>query len=696
MTLRSAIVRRATPFTAVLLAALAVGLPVLAASATFSGITTGTSTASPALATAPSVATTPTLTVSLLASAPTVSVGGTFGYTADIRLGQPTSYLQAVLEVSRPSGVLLFKRTHVASHLPAGEVRFSFERALTDVLALEPGSYPVRLSVAANAGGSTITTETNGVLRVFDSGGPSMSVALVARVSGDPMMAPDGRFAVDPAIDTRARDSVEAICLRILTDPTARVTLAMPPLMLTEWRRLSGGYTMVDGRVVRPTDPVAVAYNSTLADLKAAIDSQRLELMSLGYADPNLTDLANHGLATDIGPQYDAGISAVFASLEVTPSVGTAPSAGCMPPNEVDLLSQKGIRYIVLDTDCLRVVKDSRGSPPPPGVYPVSHARLTAIAIDETQTALLTGGNPNPAIGRAFARLMVSPKQPLVFECDVTNDAPLAAGSIGLALSAFETQPWVQLVPTRGLKPADSADHVQPVAGKSTPHSPKDYWKTVSISRNYAGAYYAALGSSAPDAVTAESQSLIAESSAWAGDDARWTDAARGLDFATSSLKVTQPVLDSVKVKLEKFTLSGASGTVPVTITNGSEKTLNVVVNVRTSGGMRVVGPNATPTTLRPQDTLVEVPVAMPAALSGKLTVEVLSGNLVLARKSATVRTSALDRIALGGMVVLILLGMLAFIVRRERAAQAASAEAKGAARYTDFGDDDDASRSDA
>ncbi len=669
---RSAFVRRAAAFSAVLLAALAVALPVIAASAAVQPSAISTATVAP-----PAV---PTLSVSLLASAPTIPAGGTFGYTADIRLGKRASYLQAILEVSRPSGSLLFKRTRVANNVAPGSRLFSFERTLTDALSLDPGSYPVKLSVAADIAGSVVTTETTATLRVYSADGPHVRVAIVARVTGQPMMAPDGRFAVDPAQDTGARDAVGALCRRVLTDQYARVALAIPPVLLAEWRRLSGGYTLSDGRTIRPTDPVAVSYNSTLADLKAAIDSGRLELMSLGYADPNLTDLANHGLASDIGPQYDAGISAVFASLEVTPSGGTAPAGGCLPPNEVDLLSQKDVRYIVLDTDCVRVGKDGA----PQGVYPVSQDDLVAIAVDESQTAVLSSGDPNPALDSAFARLMHAPKQPLVFEIDITGDTLPSAGSIGVALNAFETQPWLEIVSAADLKPTDSADHVKLVAGKSTKHAPAGFWKTVATARGYAGAYLAALGPSNPEASTAEMQSLLGEASAWAGDDMQWAGATRGTEYADASLKTTKPVLGAITVNVQPITLSGSSGNVPVTIVNGSAKTLNVIVNVVSSGGLRVSGPKSTPIVLGPQETYIEVPVAMQTAFSGKLAVEVSAAGLVLAHKTVAVHSSALDRVALGGMVVLILIGLLVIIVRRVRAAESRDTPAKRGARYTE------------
>jgi hypothetical protein len=679
---RSALARRAAAFTVTALALLALGGPVWSAPPATSA------SARPVAAKSTSstkAATVPTLTVSLLTSTPTVPTGGTIEYTAQVRLARQASYLQTVFEVSRPSGQLLYKRTKVAYNAKRGFTRYDFERAMTDVLDLEPGTYPVRATATANVGGTSVTTETAGTLRVYEKGGTRVRTALVARVSGQPMAGPDGRFVVDPARSTGARNAVGIISQRILSDPNARVTLAVPPLLLAEWRRLSGGYTLADGTAVRPDDPVAVAYNSTLADLKAAIDTGRLELVTLGYADPNLTDLANHGLASDVGPQYDAGISAVFASLELTPSVGTAPAGGCVPPNEVGLLSEKNVDYVVVDEDCARQGKRH----PDSGVYHVSGDSMHAMVAETTSSAGLSAGNPASAVERAFARLVKAPKEPLVMSVDIDGDSFTTTDAVGAALTAFEAQPWLQLVNARSLKPASGVGKVRLLAGRSTPKAPKGFWKSVAKSRNYAEAYFAALGASDPEATLAGQQSLVAESSAWAGPDHGWTGAKRGLGFADASLKTTAPILNGVSMKAEEITLSGSKGEIPITIDNKSQKTLNVVVRVASSGGARVRSDDEIQTELPPKETYLEIPVDLQASLSGNVVIEVVAGDLVLERETVTVRASTLDRLALGGMVVVVLIGMLVFIVRRTRAAQAPSDDSTRGARYTEDEDSD-------
>ena len=78
----------------------------------------------------------------------------------------------------------------------------------------------------------------------------------------------------------------------------------------------------------------------------------------------------------------------------------------------------------------------------------------------------------------------------------------------------------------------------------------------------------------------------------------------------------------------------------------------------------------------------------MRSALSSKLKVEVLAGDVVLARTTVNVQASYLDRIAIIGGIVLILGGLLIFIVRRVRGAETADERRAYAPRDTSSDDE--------
>ena len=627
----------------------------------------------------------PLIGASLIASATSVPTGGSFGYSSEIRLAQPTSYLEVQLQLHRPNGHLVYLRTQVANNVPAGLRRFSFERALAG-LDLRPGTYPIDLSVRASVAGSTITTDVATELLVYDPAAKKQPVVLVVRVNGQPLSGPDGTFALDPAIATRARDEVDRISTFVTTDPAAHVTLGVSPLLLTEWRVIAGGYTASDGRQIPASHPVAVAYATALNHLKAAIDTRRLELVSLGYSDPDLNDLANQGLGSDIAPQYQAGLSSVFASMETTPSTGTVPAGGRIPPGAAKLLADTGMGYVVVDATSGRSSSAVAAS----GAYRVAGSPLRALLVDTAASRNLSSSEPSAALHAAFDRLAVDQRQPYIVRIDLGELTADATSTVGVAVRALEAAPWIQTVVASEAATGSSLPDVRFVATTASSVAPAGLWDDVTEARSYASAMIASLGPSDSGAVSSQMQSLVAECSAWAGPNDTWQFAQRGQAFAQASLKTSRAILDTVHIKVEPITLSGAKGDVPVSVLNGTRKTLNVVIRTTTSGGIKVTSRGDLPTTLRPQETFVQIPVDLKSSLSGKLTVEVVAGNLVLSRKTVDVTASYLDRLAIIGGIVVLLGILLAFIVRRVRAAEAAAVPEDDAdapehsARYTE------------
>lgn len=625
----------------------------------------------------------PALSATIESSETAVPVAGDFGYTVHIRLTEPASYLQTRIRVRRPSGRLVFQRTVVDNNLPAGPLDASFGRSLAG-LSLAPGAYPVEIEIRADMGGSTLTTDLATSLLIFDPAEKPAGAVLVTRINSQPLEAPDGRFSVDPAVATKARDDVNSIASFILSDPKARLTLSVPPMLLGQWRRTADGYTMSDGRVVDAADPVAISYANVLDLLNQAVLTGRLELLSSGLADPDLVQMATQGLTRDVGLQFQEGRSTTFASLETSPSTGTAPAGSCLPPAALSSLKVLGVGYVVEDIGCARSGESTVTS----GAYPIANSSLRAVLSDTIASEALTSAETSVAIDRIAARQIDTPSQPVVVRVELTEGGPGAAETVLHALLLLEREPWARLALGRDATPPSKTREVRLLANKNAAVAPRDYWETVSRSRLFAGALMASLGPSDPDASSAQMDSLIAESSAWSGPDGSWTSADRGLQYAAASLKTSRTILDTVGIKIESITLPSARGTVPVSLQNGTDKTLRVMVRTSTQGGIEVVGRSLTETTMRPQETFIQIPMDMHSALSGKLTVEVLAGTIVLAKQTVDVHASYLDRLAIIGGIVLALAILLAFIVRRvraaERAEQAEASVRDGHERYTD------------
>ena len=123
---------------------------------------------------------------------------------------------------------------------------------------------------------------------------------------------------------------------------------------------------------------------------------------------------------------------------------------------------------------------------------------------------------------------------------------------------------------------------------------------------------------------------------------------------------------------MKPVTLAGTSGKVPVIISNEAETPLMLRVTAIPSREVELEGKRSSAMEVMPKDNFIEVPVDLRDSLSGRLTVAVSAGGLVLASDSVTVRASYLDRLVMVLGVVLVLGVLLAFIIKRVRDAETA------------------------
>jgi hypothetical protein len=383
----------------------------------------------------------------------------------------------------------------------------------------------------------------------------------------------------------------------------------------------------------------------------------------MGYVDPNLADLSINRMNADGAAQYDAGLSACFSSVQTTPSVGTAPAGGTVPAAMQSALETRGVTYAITDSELTRFGKRAVAS----GAYPVVGGKLMALVVDAQASRGLEAADASATLAHTFGRLGTpSATQPIVLRIDLDNTVTDATATVGLALSTVETTPWTRLAlgeSVRAPKGAHEVDFTPTV----TKNAPAGFWIRVRKARADATGLLAILGSNDSQATVAQTNSLLAESSSWSDPAASWKQAPSGLAFANAAVDSANSLFGQIKMSGEAVTLANSTGNIPVNIQNGSKQTLSVVLLCKTSGGVRVVGQRLIPTKLAPSETFVEIPVDMGSTLYGKLTVQVMAGNVIVTKKTIDVRRSYLDRLALIGGIVVILGGMLVWIVLRVR-----------------------------
>lgn len=605
--------------------------------------------------------------VSLEATSFAIPVNSPYAFTGVASTTKKTDSVLMRLKVLNPSGKLMTQRTRIFNDPDPGEVSATFERETRD-LGLSPGAYPVVLEVFVTTSGQTQQASIESELLIYDPDTDAVDVTLSVRISGQPLADPSGRFVADPGQYTRARDDARELATWVRNDPDARLTMALSPLLLEEWKRISEGYVFSgpEGMVsVAASSSVPLTYAAAIDALGQAVDTGRLELVTMGYTDPDLSELSAHGLGTDVTPQYAEGISAVFASLESTPSTGTIPAGGCLPPTAAVDVAEQGVSYAIVTSECTR----SGASTATTGLYSIKGQKLRALVADRRTSARVAQGEARAVLDTAFTMHQNKTSMPLVISAEV-GAGQAAARSVIECAAAVSAQPWTTLQIARDVAARKPRKSLALIPRERSTTAPEGYWDEVTQGRVWSRALSAAVGPSTADAVTAQRDSLVAQCSAWAGVKGEWALADRGRSFASTAVRLSRELLDTVELRVEPVTLAGPTGDVPLTIINGSDRPITVTVTGRPAGGVKVLGESATSVELPPKDTFIELPVAMSNSLSGQLTVSVSSGGLVLATEVVPIQASYLDRLVMIVGVVVVLGVLLFMVVRKARSVQ--------------------------
>ncbi len=605
---------------------------------------------------------------------PWVATTSAFSIDATVQIDRPSEYLESRLQIHNPSGSLMFQKTEVRNNEPTGTVTFTFERELAD-LNLSPGIYPVELRVRSDSGTvrEWIITES---LILFDATAQPVPFSLIVSVSSPTATDPAGRFVVDPGRFDRARTEVEALCRLVLDEPRMSAGLAIPPVLLEEWAHVASGYETSGPEGIQSVEvdaPIPREYEATLELLNQALDTGRLELLSVPYANPLISGLERSGRLGDIAVHLERGLSAVVASIETSPSSGVVLADGRLPNESVNSLTVRGIEFAVVAQTAIASAEETPVSAPYLIEATSTTDRFVALATDSEIATALAAGDGTSAAHMIFGRsLSAEPTAPLVASVLVGPGRDMNIETLATCLSGLADAPWVHFV-----SPGAAASSAALTSGslasdvETNDNAPAGYWDECAEAREYAEALVVAAGSADAQAQLAQDASLISQDAAWAGPDGSWSSADRGRGFASSASREAHSILDAISISTQDMTLSSATGEVPINIANSSNKTLTVRV-VTTAAGIELSSGNDVVLVVRPQDNFLTIPVDLQSSLSGTLNIQVLAGDTALSSAVVTVRASYLDRLAILGGASLVLVGLLLFIRHRVRSVSTA------------------------
>ncbi|MDY0088109.1 MAG: hypothetical protein RBS78_06155, partial [Coriobacteriia bacterium] len=441
---------------------------------------------------------------------------GAFRMRVGVDINEPTSYLEVRLQIHRPSGRLIFQRTEVHSNVDTGTVEVEFARELSD-LDLRPDAYPYTVRVRTQA--TEVTERTASGFLLVHAPRPEVTPVVVgARISTAPRFDAQGNFVTDPARSTAAIEAAEALSRAVLDDRALKFALAISPVTLDEWGRIAHGYTLAEADAglveVAADEPGPIRYAAALKTLQEAIATGRLVLLDVGYGDPDPVALDGIGSVQDIAAHYTRGLSAYLATLETTPSTGTAVAYDALPIGALDVLAERGHTSVMLAPESLGDGKTSSG-----GAFRIEGATVTGLVLDRDVCDALEGDDPSAAAFLLFRHAVSDrAKTPVITLTDLGPGRRGTAQDLLRFADFIRDAKWAEFALPSDISPDSSVAPLSLTGSlESTPVAPAGYWEEATNAQRYALALQSATGAADPDARSVVDAALIAQSARWAG-----------------------------------------------------------------------------------------------------------------------------------------------------------------------------------
>ena len=466
------------------------------------------------------------------------------------------------------------------------------------------------------------------------------------------------------------------------------VTWAIDPMLIQDVQAMSAGYTV--GADSRAGSGEAAA-KSWLSALKSA--ASHGAVLRLPYADPDLVAVIRAGLASQAQQAIAVGqkqLSTLFPS-----ALGYAwPLDGLSDRHTLDTLADSGTTTFVLNGSALPVVSGDQS------LTPGAHAKVAtrdgsmdAVLVDDRLSNAVDAAATDPALTALTTQrvlselLMIQAEHPSVARSVVIAPDRRWAPSPQLAqklVAGSGRVPWVQPLTLDQVVAAPVYSLVQrgtvidyPATARAAELHRSYLRSTLPLGRRL-DAFAAILPLGDPQARRFDDGRLRLLSSAWRSDPAG-ADAARDRLEAAVAKTMQQVRITTQPDSL--VTLTGSSGTVPITVSNELDTPVQVAISAVADPHLEVKRGSRVTRTVRPH-TQVPVDVRVTALTRGVATLTVsLStpgpggrpyGPPVVLRVNST--AYGLEALLItGGATAVLFFGAGMRLVRRARAARRAA-----------------------
>ena len=609
------------------------------------------------------------VTVEVRQPSPAVGPSGRLRADVVVSLAAPAEYFEVRLRLYSPTGHLIYQKTEIEPDVPQGSQTVSYDYDLAP-LELTHGRYPLEIRVLAT--GSDPTTVSSRLL-VVDPALGRLPVAVVISATGIPATAFDGTYTTDPADDTRLRDDLTALAALASRGRTP-LALAVPPLLIEQLARVSAGYETTAGITVAAESEVPRSYAAAIENLRSAVTTGAIELLDVPYALPDLTGIASTEAAGDLGEHWDV-TDIVFPTLLHTDTAAHTAFIGALPdPSLLSSLRDRGTSALLVTPDAVQGAFAER-----PGVR-VADGLPFVLAVADGEVASAVLSETDDFYDALFDRVGSGP---VIIMITLGPGGVHTVDDLARAFERLERVQWAQPVPLAEALRAEPRPATLSLPARTK--APQAYWQDVATARQTALAYAAAAGQDDELASAALRAVLVAESSLWGVSGREWDPAGAGRALADTARSTIEREFELITLDVKDVTLSGRDGHVPLTLINGTGKTLALAVHavaLEEDIESPVVAVDVQPT-----ENFLTIPIDLGTSTGDDFRISVTAGDRVVAEATVAVRASYLDRLAIVGMVVIVLIVLLLFIRRRVNAAIAGTIP--DSARTGPAGDDD-------
>ncbi len=517
----------------------------------------------------------------------------------------------------------------------------------TAALGLEPGGYPVRVTLAGD-GGELLAASTWLAIVAPDQREP-LDLVMLFTISGPPERNPGGEFLSMGLLDRcrnqpRAADSLLQH-LQITTDyPGIKTVYAIEPLLLDQLQDLGDGFALrrEEGVTEYPADSMeaadATACLKSLGDMAAADNT---EVLSSPYAFTRLPLLAKEGWS-DGNSQYRIGDDTLTGALLLTAEPEGAYAPGLeITTDSLRYLAATGNDYTVLaGSSRADIAGELKQGAVSHRIRDVSGERITGFFADDGASAALLGREPDPAAFMAvLANAYATGEGGPLLVAAAASPPALTADSRDRVYQALSKGGWVNTLTLAEARdkyrpdtePVTLLKYIDPTTG----YLAQTYYQRLSRVHGRYEDYRAAVDSHEPVLLDLSKLLFTAESNYLAGEEARPEDVNRGLEYLDAIERITGDEFDSLKIDVDTPWLQrDMEGTATITISNSAPHAFNL--NLALGGdGVELTEDFQTEIRVEPGAQTIQVPFRTDGW--NRLSASVSSGDTIIAEDSAMI-----------------------------------------------------------